>query len=145
MEYVKELEKRCEELQDTVSSQDYTIELMKNAKTLRIMTLDKKHWHDRDQLLFHSVFTVLVEFIEKEWKIDCKKQLVKIDRNTMSPCEIILTKNQNKHKKELFKLYLWWKNEYPKLEKQSNWFIKGYSIETGKAMRVIALRKYLWT
>lgn len=60
---------------------------------LRIKSLEKG-WHDKDEIMLHAVFQLLVDFIEKE-----KPQKV-IDWNA--------TKESKKAWKELSNLYKWW-------------------------------------
>lgn len=65
---------------------------------LHIKTLDR-HWNDRDQVLLHSMFQILVDFIEQE------KPFEHFDW-TSSP-------EYNAKGIELVTLYWWWKNERP--------------------------------
>lgn len=63
-------------------------------KTLKIQTLDKQ-WHDRDEILLHAAFQVLVDFIESE-----------------QPDRTIDWNADELHKgawKEIKSLYKWWK------------------------------------
>lgn len=63
-------------------------------KTLKIQTLDKQ-WHDRDEILLHAAFQVLVDFIESE-----------------HPDRTIDWNADELHKrawKEIKSLYKWWK------------------------------------
>jgi hypothetical protein len=67
-------------------------------KTLKIQTLDKA-WHDRDELLLHAAFQVLVDFVENE-----------------HPDRIIDWKSDALYKKawkEITSLYTWWKETRP--------------------------------
>ena len=67
------------------------------ATALTIRTL-KKGWHDKDEILLHAAFQLLVDFIEKEHP-------ERIDWNA-----------QKKHKqawREIKSLYRWWKIERP--------------------------------
>ena len=68
-------------------------------KILKIKTLSKE-WADRDRILLHAAFQVLVDFIEKE-----------------KPEKIIEYDSDQQHRKtwkELTRLYRWWKKERPK-------------------------------
>jgi len=144
MNYVEGLEKQNEELQKKLASAQSQLSRLKACNTLKIPTLDKE-WTDRDEVMLHTVFAVLVAFVEGEWKGKCE-QYDKEDYDSEPDIKAkrILYK-QNRHKRELYALYLWWKNEYPILREDPMWHIKGYETETKKAMRVVELRGYLWT
>lgn len=67
-------------------------------KYLKIHTLDKG-WHDRDEILLHAAFQVLVDFMEKE-----------------HPDRLIDWNADELHKhawKEIKSLYRWWKKSRP--------------------------------
>jgi hypothetical protein len=65
---------------------------------LKIQSLSKG-WHDRDEILLHSVFQVLVDYIEKEHPDKV------IDWNT---------DEEYRHAwEEIQELYKWWKEERP--------------------------------
>lgn len=68
-------------------------------KILKIKTL-KKGWCDRDHVLLHAAFQVLVDFIEGE-----------------KPGQIVDWNHDTVHRKawkEITDLYRWWKKERPK-------------------------------
>jgi len=65
------------------------------AITLKIHTL-KKGWHDKDEILLHAAFQLLVDFIEKE-------RPERIDWNA--------GKMHKQAWKEIKSLYRWWKSE----------------------------------
>jgi hypothetical protein len=68
-------------------------------KYLKIHTLAKGQWYDRDTVLLHSAFQVLVDFIEQE-----------------RPNEIVDWQHDELHRNawsEISKLYKWWKEERP--------------------------------
>ena len=74
-------------------------------KCLRIDTLEKG-WCDRDNVLLHAAFQVLVDFIEKE-----------------EPNKTIDWKWNKAHQKawkEMDELYHWWTKERPKRESPIN-------------------------
>ena len=65
---------------------------------LKINTL-KKGWHDRDDILLHAAFQILVDFMEKE-----------------KPLETIDYGHDDEHRhvwKELSSLYAWWTEKRP--------------------------------
>lgn len=137
MDYVKTLEQKNDELQKRLAYYE-------SHKTLNIPTIENEYT-DRDEVMLHAVFAVLVEFVEEEWHGVCEQyDQAQIDMETDENGKDTLIL-QNKEKKDLWELYLWWKNEYPKLWADPHWHFKGYEIETEKAMQVVALRKYLWT
>ena len=67
-------------------------------KALKIQTLGTG-WHDRDEILLHGAFQVLVDFVEKE-----SPEKV-IDWNVTAP--------QRHALKEIKRLYRWWKETRP--------------------------------
>jgi len=144
MSYAKDLEKQNEELQQKLATAQRQVAALKSYNYIRIPTIENK-WCDRDVVIMHAVFTVLTEFVEKEWNGKADLYSKEDYRCCTTKAERELLKKQNKEKKELFGLYLWWKNEFPKLQDDPMWHIKGYKIETNKAMRVLELRGYLWT
>jgi len=70
-----------------------------SLKYLKIHTLNKGQWYDRDAVLLHAAFQVLVDFIEQE-----------------RPDEIVDWQHDELHRKawgEISQLYTWWKEERP--------------------------------
>ncbi len=68
-------------------------------KLLKIHTLEKDQWYDRDTVLLHAAFQVLVDFIEQE-----------------KPDEIVDWQHDDMHRNawnEISQLYKWWKVERP--------------------------------
>jgi hypothetical protein len=144
MAYIEDIEKQNEELQQKLATAQRQVAALKSYNKIRIPTIENQ-WCDRDIVIMHAVFTVLTEFVEKEWKGVADLYTREDYRCCKTEAERRLLKHQNKEKKELYKLYLWWKNEFPKLQDDPMWHIKGYKVETKKAMRVLELRGYLWT
>jgi len=68
-------------------------------KYLKIHTLDRGKWYDKDEVLLHATFQLLVDFVEQE-KPDkvCDWQYDEPHRNAWS---------------EILQLYKWWKEERP--------------------------------
>ena len=67
-------------------------------KYLKIETLEKG-WHDKDEILLHAAFQLLVDFVEKE-----------------QPDKIVDWNSNEAHKhawKEIRELYKWWKEKRP--------------------------------
>jgi hypothetical protein len=68
-------------------------------KYLKIHTLNRGQWYDRDEILLHAAFQILVDFMEQE-----------------RPGEIIDWEHDPLHSnawRELTQLYRWWKEERP--------------------------------
>ena len=69
-----------------------------NMKYLKIHTLEKE-WHDRDEIILHAVFQILVDFVEQE-----------------KPDEIVDWNADDTYKqawREICELYKWWKTKRP--------------------------------
>lgn len=143
MSYTEDIEKQNEELQQKLATAQKQVAAFKSYNRISIPTIERS-WCDRDEVILHVVFSVLVEFVEKEWK-GKPEQYSRSDFRLACKAEKEILLKQNKEKRELYKLYLWWKNDFPKLRDDPNWHVKGYDFETKKAMRVLALRGYLWT
>ena len=68
-------------------------------KYLKILTLNKGQWYDRDTILLHAAFQVLADFMEQE-----------------RPAEIVDWEHDEVHHnawRELTQLYRWWTEERP--------------------------------
>lgn len=68
-------------------------------KYLKIHTLEKGQWYDKDCILLHAAFQILVDFVEKE-----------------RPAEIVEWQHDELHRhawSEISQLYHWWKKEHP--------------------------------
>lgn len=67
---------------------------------LKINTLRGGCWHDKDKILLHVAFQLLVDFVEQE-----------------QPAKLIDWSADARHRKawkEIMSLYRWWKKERPK-------------------------------
>lgn len=137
MTYEKLLEDQNEELRKKLC-------LFESMNLLKIPTLEADVWVDRDEFMLHAVFAVLVEFVDNEWDGKCEPYTNDMLEGVTEESKESLSK-EFKEKKELYDLYMWWKKEYPELSKDPKWHIDGYNPETEKLMRVLELRKYLWT
>ena len=66
-------------------------------KYLKILTLNSGEWYDKDTILLHAAFQILVDFIEKERPDEiCDWEYDELHRNAWS---------------EISQLYKWWKEE----------------------------------
>ena len=66
---------------------------------LKINTLRGGRWHDKDKILLHAAFQLLVDFVEQE-----------------QPAKLIDWSADVRHRKawkEIISLYRWWKKERP--------------------------------
>ena len=93
------------------------------VNVVKIKTLPKGPWVDRDEILLHVAFQVLVDFVEREcdneWfalePIDVEKNMESYkdwDEADMKPMREQL-EAQNKSTKEIKDLYDWWKVARP--------------------------------
>lgn len=86
---------------------------------IKIETLNKG-FHEVDTLLMHSSFQILVDFVEKDWKIKSKEEfkekiLLDLNERQGEPEDWdFMSLDQNKNSMKIFELYLWWKNDYLK-------------------------------
>ena len=71
----------------------------KNWNHVRISTLEPGLWHDRDNVLLHASFQILVDFVEGE------KPFKYIDWTT--------NREHKRARREIARLYYWWKRAYP--------------------------------
>lgn len=106
---------------------------MKPANILKISTLDKE-WSDKDIVLLHACFQLLTDCIEKE--------------NLLKTTDWNQDEDFEKAKIEIDELYNWWTNRL-KAEKDSQidpiWTENQYDIDTEMLIRLVKIRKYLWT
>jgi hypothetical protein len=78
---------------------------------VHIKTLNEQ-WHDRDEVLLHAMFQILVDFVEGE------EPRVLVDDphwydHATCPEEIVALKRQEDSNKEIRALYKWWTEVYP--------------------------------
>ncbi len=104
---------------------------MKRANVLKIESLPNS-WRDKDDVLLHACFQILKNFVEEE------KQMVEIiDWNFSEETKIA--------KIEIDFLYNWWKgralidNDLDILNEEI------YNEDNQMLIRLIDIRKYLWT
>jgi hypothetical protein len=67
-------------------------------KYLKIHTLEKG-WHDKDEVLLHATFQILVDFVEQERPAEI------VDWDCNDECKHVWS--------EIMSLYKWWKEERP--------------------------------
>jgi len=87
---------------------------------VKVKTLPKS-WCDRDELMYHAVFQILVDFVEKECKGTLKIYDLEEERKSIhTRCgtefiegQLKFYKESNDINDEMMKLYNWWKNERP--------------------------------
>lgn len=98
---------------------------MHNPGNLHIETIDAD-WCDKDMVLLHACFQLLTDFIEKEkadeltdWTMDDKTARAKL---------------------EIDELYTWWKDR-----KKREWSDEEYERDNEMLIRLIKIRKHLWT
>jgi hypothetical protein len=86
---------------------------------LKITTLPR-HWMDRDEVLLHACFQILVDFVEKECQPSPYHQLIEIDIEKEMKCYVewdeasktsmrTSLEKQNEMTREILFLYTWWK------------------------------------
>lgn len=135
---------------------------------LKIKSLPKT-FVDKDEMILHANFQILVNFVNDELKISKQTLLFNIHNEMINMQnlgmkeerindEIEQMKSHNEYILEIMKLYKWWtidrikrENEYPKHEchdwaDQYNKYIKMCDDEDNKMLlKLIQLRGYLWT
>jgi len=106
---------------------------VRNPKKLNITTLDGK-WSDKDNVMLHACFQLLTDFVEQEIAND-----------------IADWQHDDAHsnaRKEIDELYAWWKQRIIKDnagEIDSIWGEGQYETDNAMLIRLINIRKYLWT
>jgi hypothetical protein len=78
-------------------------------KYLKINTLSKGVWYDRDTVLLHAAFQVLVDFIEKE-----KLAQERFRSEKLGQAEFPELEENQLSWSEIRQLYRWWKEERPR-------------------------------
>jgi hypothetical protein len=126
-------------------------------KNLKINTLESKQYYDKDEILLHANFQILVDFVEKELHYpnkELKELLVPIDdedKNNKKTIQMI--KNQNNTTRKVINLYNWWKNIRPSrinvwdynIENPSKKEIEYDKEDDKMLLQLIKLRNFLWT
>ena len=106
---------------------------MEPSNILKIESLDEG-WSDKDNVMLHACFQLLTDCIEKEQL----HQLTDWNQNS----------EFHTAKKEIDALYTWWKNRI-ELEDDDEldpiWTENQHEIDTEMLIRLVKIRKYLWT
>ncbi len=106
---------------------------MNQPQTLKIKTLSGD-WCDKDVVMLHACFQLFTDCIEEENLLD-------------GHVGWSHDKEHKKAKKEIEELYAWW-NERKKLdadEKLNELDFNQYLIDNEMLIRLINVRKFLWT
>ena len=107
---------------------------MKNPAKLKIRTI-KGEWCDKDIVMLHACFQLLTDCIEKENLLNGHIDWEQKEEDIQA-------------KKELTSLYEWWKNRSEK-ELEDNldpiWTKNQYEEDNEMLIKLIKVRKYLWT
>lgn len=107
--------------------------IMEPNNILKIESLDG-NWSDKDNIMLHACFQLFVDCIEKE------------NLNEMTDWNH--DDNYRYVKKEIDELYNWWKS---RLEQEIRevvdpiWTENQHDNDTDMLIRLIKIRKYLWT
>ena len=106
---------------------------MKPANRLKIKTMDKG-WCDKDILLIHACFQIFEDCVKEE-------KLFSDHRDWNANKKLIIDK------KELKELYDWWKQRKRKEKKKrfDETAEPQYTEDSQMLMKLIKLRRYLWT
>jgi hypothetical protein len=102
---------------------------MKPANTLKIRSLGKD-WCDKDEVLLHASFQLLVDCVEKE--------------NLFGMWNVRGQPEAAAAKRELRALYRWWL----KRREKGGWVAptdRRYQRDTSQLLRLVGLRHCLWT
>lgn len=106
---------------------------MKPANILKIQTLGEE-WSDKDNIMLHACFQLLTDCIENEGLLDTTDW----------------EQNQQfeQAKKEIEELYDWWKKRI--INEQSDnaepiWAKNQHDTDTNMLIRLVTIRKFLWT
>ena len=106
---------------------------MRDPRNLLIKTLDGD-WSDKDIVMLHACFELLTNFVEDELPLD--------DRDWEHD------EKARNARKEITDLYGWWKERIVKEEAgEINPIMRTdeYEIDNQMLIRLINIRKYLWT
>ena len=107
----------------------------------------RRTWTDRDEVMLHACFQILVDFVEKEkpfeWFGDPDKDFK--DTKGLEEWEKQLHIDQGKWLKEVKTLYNWWKKDYPAMVAREDYEWFDY-VKTEKMLkRLMKIRVHLWT
>lgn len=106
---------------------------MHNPHILLIQTINAD-WCDKDIVLLHACFQLLTDFVEKE--------------EPEVPTDWQFDEAHKNAKREIDELYAWWKDRVSKAEAGKLgplWDESQYKNDNDMLMRLINVRRYLWT
>ncbi len=125
------------------------------TRLLQIKTLPNKQessWIDRDTILLHAAFQILVDFVEIERPYEIalfpscawyNKPVPNIEKQHVSIEE---SEKQIAEWKLLFALYHWWKDGGLKQDSDATFpDRRAYDEDSEKLCELIRLREHLWT
>lgn len=116
---------------------------------LTIPTLKAGEWSDKDNVLLHASFALLVAFVEKEWEgLDRERR--HIEECEASECEATrqwAAQAGRPKYDEVAALYRWWTEE-----RQDPWAAESlreemrlHELDTEMLVRLARIRGWLWT
>lgn len=100
---------------------------------MKILTINSlpEDWIDRDCIMLHSCFQVLVDYVEQE---------------PLDSVDWEYTQEQHNAYREIRDLYDWWKTRRPlRIEKSYDDMLANDCDDQSKLERLIAIRTFLWT
>jgi hypothetical protein len=125
------------------------------TRLLHIESLPSKResqWLDRDLILLHAAFQVLVDFVEKEKPYEtalfasCAWDDQPVPEAEMSGVSMEHAEKQLDEWKRLFALYRWWKDSRLVQEEEEDFADRQpYDEDTKKLGELVRLREHLWT
>ncbi len=104
---------------------------LKPSNILKIDSLGES-WHDKDLVMLHACFQLLVDCIEKENLLNCHVDWSHDEKH-------------RKAKEELSQLYNWWKERVKNDENLDPLSTNQYDIDNSMLIRLINIRWALWT
>jgi hypothetical protein len=102
---------------------------MQPGNILKISSLDEQ-WHDKDEVMIHACFQLLVDVVEKE-------NLFTGDIDWQH------SEKEVSEKAEILELYNWWLEYRGQIDEET--FQKDYEFENQMFIRLIKIRSRLWT
>lgn len=108
---------------------------MQPANSLKIESLNEG-WCDKDHVLLHACFQLLIDFVEKEMRVQDHP-----DWNA--------TEESRNAKKEIEALYAWWQQrKNDAIMDRSGSFIEDhviYAVDNAMLKRLVDIRMHLWS
>lgn len=104
-------------------------------RTVHPRTLPGNLWIDRDQLLYHCMFEILAQFVEKELRpltmVDIEKEEDPVGRE--------MFQRQYNDEQEMLRLYAWWKKRVVEEESDNALTLEEVGLMTSE--QILALRE----